>query len=331
MIRLREVLFMNKLHPGACVAALLTLSMHSGHCADYPTRPVRLIVPFAPGGPTDIIARLVAPRLAESFQHQVVVDNRAGAGGNIGMGLAANATADGHTLVLVSSSFVVNPGLYKQLPYDPHKSFAPVSNWAAMPNVFVAHPGVAAKSMTELVKLIQASPRKFSFATPGIGTTPDLSAVLLRLTLKLDAASVPYNGAGPAVGAVVANQVQLGSIALPPTVPHIQAGRLRPLAVTSPKRSQVLPEVPTMAEAGYAGQEADTIQALLAPAATAPAIVQRIYEESAKVLARADVRERIGGMGFEILASTPTQLSAQIQIEVSKWSKVVREAGIKVE
>jgi len=292
---------------------------------------VRLIVPFAPGGPTDIIGRLVAPRLTESLQQQFIVDNRAGAGGNIGMGLAANATADGHTLILVSSSFVVNPGLYKQLPYDAEKSFAPVSNWAAMPNVFVVHPTVGAKTMQELVKLIQASPRKYSFATPGIGTTPDLSAVLLRLTLKLDAASVPYNGAGPAVGAVVANQVQLGSIALPPTVPHIQAGRLRPLAVTSPKRSQVLPEVPTLAEAGYPGQEADTIQALLAPATTPPAVVQRLYSESAKILARQDVKERIGNMGFDILASTPADLSTQIRAEVAKWSKVVKDAGIKVE
>lgn len=315
----------------ACVAPLLANSAQSASTVDYPTRPVRLIVPFAPGGPTDIIGRLVAPRLTESLQHQFIVDNRAGAGGNIGMGLAANATADGHTLILVSSSFVVNPGLYKQLPYDAEKSFAPVSNWAAMPNVFVVHPTVGAKTMQELVKLIQASPRKYSFATPGIGTTPDLSAVLLRLTLKLDAASVPYNGAGPAVGAVVANQVQMGSIALPPTVPHIQAGRLRPLAVTSPKRSQVLPEVPTLTEAGYPGQEADTIQALLAPAGTSPAIVQRLYSESAKILARQDVKERIGNMGFDILASTPTELSAQIRAEVAKWSKVVKDAGIKVE
>jgi len=314
-----------------CIAASLSTSALAAAPAEYPTRPVRLIVPFAPGGPTDIIARLVSPRLTEALQHQVIVDNRAGAGGNIGMGLAAGATPDGHTLILVSSSFVVNPGLYKQLPYDALKSFAPVSNWAAMPNVFVVHPSVTAKTVQELVKLIQASPRKFSFATPGIGTTPDLSAVLLRLTLKLDAASVPYNGAGPAVGAVVANQVQLGSIALPPTVPHIQAGRLRALAVTSPKRSQVLAEVPTLAEAGYPGQEADTIQALLAPAGTAPAIVQRLYGESAKALARSDVKERIGSMGFDILASTPAELSAQVRAEVAKWSKVVKDAGIQVE
>ena len=316
----------------AFVAAMfVTPCVRAAAPTDYPSRPIRLIVPFAPGGPTDIIGRLVSARLAEALRQQFIVDNRAGAGGNIGMGLAAVATPDGHTLILVSSSFVVNPGLYAKLPYDPHKSFAPISNLAAMPNVFVVHPSVSAKSMQELVKLVRASPKTFSFATPGIGTTPDLSAVLLRLTLKLDAASVPYNGAGPAVGAVVANQVQLGSIALPPTVPHIQAGRLRALAVTSPKRSPVLSEVPTLAEAGFPGQEADTIQALLAPAGTPKAIVERLYAEAAKVLARADIKERIGGMGFDILASSPDALAAQIRAEVAKWSKVVKDAGIQVE
>lgn len=313
------------------VAMTAAPAVHAATVQDYPSRPIRLIVPFAPGGPTDIIGRLVSGRLGEALRHQLIVDNRAGAGGNIGMGLAAAATPDGHTLTLVSSSFVVNPGLYQKLPYDPVKSFAPISNWAAMPNVFVVHPSVNAKSMQELVKLVRNSPKTFSFATPGIGTTPDLSAVLLRLTLKLDAASVPYNGAGPAVGAVVANQVQLGSIALPPTVPHIQAGRLRALSVTSPKRSQVLPDVPTLAESGFPGQEADTIQALLAPAGTPKSIIDRMYAESAKVLARADVKERISGMGFDILASTPDALAAQINAEVAKWSKVVRDAGIRVE
>ena len=311
---------------------LSTLMIATVACGQgYPARPIRFIVPFAPGGPTDIIGRIVAPRLGEALREQIIVDNRAGAGGNIGMALAASATADGHTLILVSSSFVVNPGLYSKIPYDPQKSFAPVSNWAAMPNVFVTHPSVSAKSMQELVGLIQSSPRKYSFATPGIGTTPDLSAVLLRLTLKLDAANIPYNGAGPAIAATVANQVALGCMALPGAQPHIQAGRLRALSVTSPKRSHALPDVPTMAEAGYPGQEADTIQALLAPAGTPAVIVQRLYSESAKILARADIKERISGMGYDILASTPSELAAQIRTEVGKWSKVVKDAGIKVE
>jgi tripartite-type tricarboxylate transporter receptor subunit TctC len=313
------------------VIAIAVLTMGSGQAQTYPVRPVRLIVPFAPGGPTDTIARVVAPRLGEALQQQVIIDNRAGAGGNIGMGLAAHASGDGHTLVLVSSSFVVNPGLYSKIPYDPDKSFVPISNWAAMPNVFVAHPSVAAKTMAEMVKLMQGAGKKYSFATPGIGTTPDLSATLLRLTLKLDTTNIPYNGAGPAVAATVANQVPLGCMAMPGAAPHILAGRLRALAVTGAKRAPILPDVPTMAEVGYSGQEAETIQALLAPAGTPQAVVQRLYSESARILARPEVKERIGGLGYDILASTPSDLGAQIKAEVAKWRRVVQQAGIKVE
>ncbi len=317
----------------AIVALLIAgaLCADSGHAQKYPSRPIRLIVPFAPGGPTDVIARIMAPRLTEALGEQIIIDNRAGAGGNIGMGLAAHATPDGHTLILVSSSFVVNPGLYSKIPYDVNASFAPISNWAAMPNVYVVHPSVPAKSMSELVKLIQATGKKYSFATPGIGTTPDLAATLFRLTLKLDAPVIPYNGAGPAIAAAVANQVPLGCMAMPGAAPHIQAGRLRALAVTSTKRAAILPDVPTMAEAGFTGQESDTIQALLAPATTPAGVVQRLHEESAKALARPEVKERVGSLGYDVLASTPRELTAQIQVEVAKWRKVVKDAGIKVE
>ena len=297
----------------------------------YPTKSIRMIVPFAPGGPTDVIARLVAAKLSERLGQQVVVDNRAGAGGNIGMGMVANATPDGYTIVVVSSSFVVNPGLYSKIPYDPYKSFAPVTNMAASPNVFVAHPSVAAKSMPELIKLIQANPKKFSFATPGIGTTPDLAVALLKLTSKLDVASVPYAGAGPAVTAVIGNQVPLGCMAMPPTTAHIQGGRLRAIAVTSAKRSPALPDVPTMSESGQSGQESETLQGLLVPAGTPRAIVQRLYSDTANILAQPDIKERVTTLGFDIVASTPEQFTAQIKAEVAKWTKVVKDAGVKVE
>jgi tripartite-type tricarboxylate transporter receptor subunit TctC len=287
-------------------------------------------VPFAPGGPTDVIARVVAAKLSENLGQQVVVDNRAGAGGNIGMGLAANSAPDGYTLLLVSSSFVVNPGLYGKIPYDPYKSFAPVSNVAASPNVFTVHPSLPAKSMAELLKLMAKEPRKFSIATPGVGTTPDLSAQLLKLTSKLDITTVPFGGAGPAVTAVVGNQVPVGCTALPPTTPHIQAGRLRALTVTSAKRSAALPEVPTMAEAGFKDQEADTLQGLLLPAGTPKAIVTRLHGEIVKIVALPDVKERVSGLGFDIIASAPEQFAAQIRSEVEKWAKVVKSAGIKV-
>jgi len=297
---------------------------------DYPSRPVRMIVPFAAGGPTDVIARIVAQKLTEGFGHQVVVDNRAGAGGNIGMGLAATSQPDGHTMIVVSSSFVVNPGLYKSIPYDPYKSFAPVSNMAASPNVFTVHPSIAAKSMKELLTLVAADPKKFSVATPGVGTTPDLSAQLLKLTTKLDFITVPFGGAGPAVGAVVGNQVQIGCTALPPTTPHIKAGRLRAIAVTSPKRSGAIADVPTLAEVGFKGQEADTLQGLLLPAGASKAIIGKLHGQVVKMMAQPDVKSRIEGLGFDIIGSSPAEFTAQIKVEVEKWTKVVRAAGIQV-
>ncbi len=314
----------------AVLAGLVSLTAGTAFAQDYPNRPVRMIVPFAAGGPTDVIARVVAQKLTEGLGQQVVVDNRAGAGGNIGMGLAANASPDGYTMIVVSSSFVVNPGLYKSIPYDPYKSFAPISNMAASPNVFTIHPTIPAKSMKELLTLVSADPKKFSVATPGVGTTPDLSAQLLKLTTKLDFITVPFGGAGPAVGAVVGNQVPIGCTALPPTTPHIQAGRLRAIAVTSAGRSKAIPDVPTMAEVGFKGQEADTLQGLLVPAGTPKAVVDKLHGQVVKMMAQPDVRSRIEGLGFNIIASSPAQFAAQVKVEVEKWTKVVKAAGIKV-
>ena len=311
-------------------AALVLLAAGQVAAQGYPTRPVRLIVPFAAGGPTDVIARIVAQKMTEGLGQQMVVDNRAGAGGNIGMGLAAAAPPDGHTTIIVSSSFVVNPGLYKSIPYDPYKSFVPVSNIAASPNVFTVHPTIAAKTMKELLALVAADPKKFSVATPGIGTTPDLAAQLLKMTTKLDFITVPFGGAGPAVGAVVGNQMQIGCTALPPTTPHIKAGRLRAIAVTGAKRSATIDAVPTMAEAGFKGQESDTLQGLLVPAGTPKAIVARLHGEVAKMITVKDFRERVEGLGFDINGSSPAEFAAQIRVEVEKWTKVVKAAGLTV-
>jgi tripartite-type tricarboxylate transporter receptor subunit TctC len=297
----------------------------------YPARPVRMIVPFAPGGPTDVIARIIAQKLSETWPHQVVVDNRAGAGGNIGMGLAATAPPDGYTILVVSSSYVVNPSLYAKIPYDPYKSFIPITNAAASPNVFTVHPSVAAKSMQDLVALAKNNPKKYNIATPGVGTTPDLGAELLKMTTHADIVRVPYGGAGPAVAAVMGNQVQIGSTALPPTQPHIQAGRLRALAVTAAKRSGALPDVPTMAEAGFKGQEADTLQGVLLPAGTSPAIVKKVHGDIVKLLALPDVKERVATLGFDVVASSPEQFSAQVKAEIGKWGKVIKAAGLKAD
>jgi tripartite-type tricarboxylate transporter receptor subunit TctC len=293
------------------IGALAAVASLGATAQEYPTRPVRMIVPFAAGGPTDVIARVVAQKLTEGLGQQVVVDNRAGAGGNLGMGLAAAASADGHTLIVVSSSFVVNPGLYSSIPYDPYKSFIPVSNMAASPNVFTVHPGIAARSMKELLTLVSADPKKFSVA-------------------KLDFVTVPFGGAGPAVASVVANQTPIGCTALPPTTSHIQAGRLRGIAVTGAKRSNAIADVPTMAEVGFKGQEADTLQGLLVPVGTPKPIVDRLHGLVVKMMALPDVKSRVEGLGFDIIASSPTEFTAQVKVEVEKWTKVVKAAGIKV-
>ncbi len=323
---------MNVIRKCFAVAALAAVSSVAV-AADpsYPARPVRMIVPFAPGGPTDVIARIIAQKLSEAWPHQVVVDNRAGAGGNIGMGLAASSPPDGYTILVVSSSFVVNPSLYSKIPYDPYKSFIPVTNAAASPNVFTVHPSVAAKNMHELVALAKNNPKKFNAATPGNGTTPDLSVELLKLTTHIDVVRVPYGGAGPAVAAVIGNQVQIGSTALPPTTPHIQAGRLRALAVTAAKRSSALPDVQTMAEAGFKGQEADTLQGVLLPAGTPKAIVAKLHADIAKILGHTEVKERVAALGFEVVSSTPEQFAAQIKVEIAKWGKVIKAAGLKAD
>jgi tripartite-type tricarboxylate transporter receptor subunit TctC len=299
--------------------------------APYPSKAVRMIVPFAPGGPTDVIARVVAAKLSEEWHNQVVVDNRAGAGGNIGMGLAATAPADGYTIAVVSSSYVVNPSLYAKIPYDPFKSFVPVTNIAASPNVFVAHPSVPARTMQDLVAVIQKDSKKYSIGTPGVGTTPDLSAELFKMTAKLDLVRVPFGGAGPAVASVIGNQIQLGCVAMPPATQHILGGRLRGLAVTSAKRSSALPDVPTMAEAGYKGQEADTLQGVFVPAGTPKAVVVKIAADIKRLMAQAETKQRVQELGFDIVASTPDEFTAQVKVEIEKWSRVIKAAGIKAE
>jgi tripartite-type tricarboxylate transporter receptor subunit TctC len=319
------------LHVVALLAGAMTVLPHALRAADYPDHPVRLIVPFAAGGPTDTIARILASKLADDLGKQFYVENQAGAGGNIGMGNAAHAAADGYTLLVVSSSFVVNPSLYAKIPYDPDRDFVPISLVADSPNVLIVNPQLAAKSVRELVDLVKANPGKYSFASPGAGTTPHLSGALLTLSAGLDLVHVPFNGAGPAVQAVAAGHTPIGFVALPPATPLVQGGQLRALAVTGKTRSSALPDVPTMAEAGFPGQEADTLQGVLAPAGTPKPIADLISREIVKIVQQGDVREKFATLGFEPVGNVPEEFAAQIKSEIAKWGKVIRDANIHIE
>ena len=310
--------------------ALSLLVPCASHAAEpqYPSRPIRIIVPFPPGGPTDVIARFVGQKMTESWGQQVVVDNRTGAGGNVGMGLAANATPDGYTVLFVSSSLMVNPGLYKQVPYDPHKSFIPISVLAASTHVWFSHPSIPVKSISDLINLAKKDKNMSSVATPGVGTVPHLSVFQLAIDSKTNLVTVPYAGGGPSIIAVVGNQVPFGCQAIPPVTPHIQSGRVRALAITSLKRSALVPEVPTMEELGFKGHDAETITGMLVPAGTPGPIVKKLYAEAIRVMALPDIKQRVNDMGADVIANTPQQFSAQIKREAARWAKLVKDANI---
>jgi tripartite-type tricarboxylate transporter receptor subunit TctC len=313
----------------AVLSAFALFALHAS-AQQYPSRPVRVIVPFAAAGPTDYIARVVAQKLSETWGQQFVVDNRSGAGGNIGMGIAANSASDGYTVLFVSSSLMVNPSLYKTVPYDPLKSFAPISNIAASPHVFFTHPSQPVKSIAELIAAVKKDPKKYSISSPGIGTVPHLSSVLLGLDAKIDLVVVPFGGGGPSLLAVVGNQIPFGCQAIPPVTPHIKAGRVRALALTSDKRSELVPDIPTMAELGFKGHEADTISGMLAPAGTPAAIVKKLHAETVRALTSPDVKARIAEQGFDMILSSPQEFTEKIKRDVAKWGKVVKDAKIVV-
>jgi tripartite-type tricarboxylate transporter receptor subunit TctC len=319
---------------GTCAGALFALMILAStnlQAQPYPTRPIRVIVPFAPGGPTDIIGRVMAAKLTEALGQQVVIDNRGGAGGNIGMGLAARAAGDGYTFLLVSSSLMVNPSLYAKPGFDPIKDFIPITCVAASSNIITAHASQPFKNAKELVAAIKASSGKFNYASPGAGTTPHLSGELLRLSLGLDIAHIPYTGAGPVVQAVLANQVSIGFTAVPPMAPHIKSGSIRGIAVLAPKRASNIPDVPTAIEAGVSGIDSDTKQGFLAPAGTPKEVVDRMHREVMKLMQMPDVKERMAALGFDIVADSQQEFAKTVRDEIAKWGKAIRDAKIKVE
>ena len=295
----------------------------------YPDRPVKVVVGFAAGGPTDVIARIVSDKLSARFGKQFYVVNQPGAGSNTATGMVATSSPDGYTLLVVSTGFVVNPSLFSKVPYDPVKDFSPISIVAVSPNVISVHPSVPAKTMKELIEVIKANPGKYSFAAPGVGSTPHLSGEIFRIANDLDLPTVQFTGAAPAIQATVGGHTPIAFSALPPAAPQIQQGLLRGLAVTAEKRSAALPEVPTMAEAGIQGQEAYTLTGILAPAGTPSAIIDQLHQEIVTLVALPEVQKRLDDLGFQVVANSPHEFAARIKTEMEKWAQVIRDAKIK--
>jgi len=313
----------------ACVFA--TLSAAPSFAQGYPNKSVRVIVGFAAGGPTDVIARIVSQKLSESLHQQFFVENIGGAGGNTASAMAAKATPDGYTIMVISTGFVVNPSLYAKVPYDPIKDFSPVTLVAASPNVLVVNPSVPAKTIPELVQLIRDNPGKYSFAGPGVGSTPHLSGELFKLTYNLDLVHVPFTGAGPAIGSTIGGHTPIAFTALPPAIAAVRDGQLRALGVAATERVSALPDVPTFAEQGLKDQEADTLTGVVVPAGTPREIVELLYREIRKAVTDPDVKAKLDTLGFKPIANTPEEFGARIRQEIEKWGKVVRDAKLRIE
>jgi len=297
----------------------------------YPSRPIRIVVPFPPGGSTDALARILGVELAQRLGRPVVVDNRGGAGGNIGTAAVANATPDGHTLLLVSGNFVVNPSVYASVPYDPVKTFAPITYIASVPSLLLVNASMPARTLPELIALVKQSPGKMNFASTGIGSFQHLTAELLVREGGLNMTHVPFNGAPPAVTALLGGQVHMLVVTPPSVLGHIRAGTLRALAVTSAKRNAIAPDVPTFAESGFPGFEADMMQGLLAPSATPKPIIAKLNKEAVAIIHRPDITQKLLDLGFIPIASSPEEFAKVINVELNKWGTVVRAAGIRAE
>jgi tripartite-type tricarboxylate transporter receptor subunit TctC len=320
-------------HVAAGLAALMLAgASHAENAAGgYPARQVRIIVPYPAGGPTDVMARLVAQHLSESLGQSFFVENLTGASGVVGTVAAANSPGDGHTLLFVTNDFAVAPTVSTKVNYDAIKSFAPVTITAASPQVVVVHPSFPAKNMQELITLATANPGKYNYASLGIGFGQLSSERLFRLGLGLDVVRVPFPGAAPIITSTLAGHTPIAFLGLPPAAPHIKEGTLRALAVTSPKRSPAFPDVPTMAESGVRDQESELIIGVVAPAATPKPIVDLLQRQIARIVALPDVKQKLDALGFSPVASTPEAYAAQIKGDIETWSKVVRDANIKVD
>lgn len=311
--------------------ASLALAATGAAAQNYPTRPVRIIVPVQAGGPNDVSARMIAQKLTEAWGHNVLIENMPGGGENIGMGAAARAKPDGYTMLFVAGAFTANPVLTARIPYDPIKDFAPITLFASGPHVLSVHPSFPATTVQELVDVVKANPGKYSFASSGAATHVRLVGELLKLKHGLDLVHVPFNGGGPAINSAVGGHTPIIVTSLSAAAAVIRDGKLRGLAVTGRRRSSAVPDVPTMAETGNPEIETGSLQGLLAPAATPREIVDRWQREIARIAAMPDIKARLAAMGLEPIVSTPEEFSAFITDDIAKWSKVVKAANIKIE
>lgn len=314
----------------AAVFGIATVAPVQAQSADgYPNKPIRVVVPFAAGGPTDVIARLIATNLRNVLGQPVLIENRTGAGGNIAIKSVATSAPDGYTLLFSSSNIVSNPAM--QAPFDPIKDFAPITYAAVSPNIIYVHPSSPIQNVADLVAQLRQKRTPTNYGTPGVGTTPHIACEGLRLAASGEATHIPYQGAAPVVNAALGNQITFGCSAIPPTTSHVKAGTLRAIAVTSARRSNVMPNVPTLAESGFPDVVADNLQGLLAPAGTPPAIIDRLHKAVASILAQPEVRDQLQGMGFDLYATTPAEFSKIIAQELDRYAQIIRRAGIKAE
>jgi tripartite-type tricarboxylate transporter receptor subunit TctC len=318
---------------GAALAGMVAVAGNTALAQAYPVKPIRMIVPFPPGGTTDLLARTLGPRLSESLGEQVVVENRAGATGNIGADVAAKSAPDGYTLLIgQASNIAINITLMgRLLPYDPVRDFTPVTLLASTPNVLVVHPSLPVHSVRDLIALAKAKPGAINYATSGNGSPGHFCAELLKKLAGIDMVHIPYKGAGPALIDVVGGHASLYFTSMPSAQPFVPSGRLRVIAQTSARRSPSMPDLPTVAEAGFSGYDITSWWGVLTPAGVPKDIASRLHTEIVRILNTAEVKERLAGMGTDVVSNTPEQFAAYIKAEISKWAKMIKDTGIKLE
>ena len=317
---------------GLAATAAIALAAPAGAQTTYPTRPITLVVPFPAGGSTDLVARVVAEKMTQELGQQIVVENRGGAGGNVGSAAAAKADPDGYTMLMGTvATHALNPALYKKMPFDPVADFSPVSLLVVVPNVLVVNPDFPAKDVAELIALLKAEPGKYSYASSGNGTPLHLSGELFKSMAGVDMVHVPYKGAGPALVDVMGGHVPIMFDNLPSSTDHIKAGKLRGLALTTAERAASMPDLPTVAESGLPGYETYTWNALFAPAGTPPEVIARVNEAAVKALADPDVQAKLQSFGASVVGSTPDELASHVQAELAKWAPVVKASGAQID